>query len=205
MGKRDKRFDSYIADAPEFAQPILTHLREIVHAACPDVEETLKWSHPHFVYKGMLCMMATFKAHCAFGFWKGALIVDPETKKNAEAAHGQFGRLTSVKDLPSKKVLTSYIKQAMKLNDEGISVPKKKAAAKKTTAKTAAKLPADLKLALDQNRKALDTFDAFSPSARKEYIDWITEAKAEATRNRRLEQAIEWMAEGKQRHWKYHK
>lgn len=205
MGTRDKRFDVYIADAPEFAQPILTHLREVVHSACPDVEEAIKWSHPHFVYKGMLCMMAAFKAHCSFGFWKGALIVDPETMKNADDAHGQFGRITSVKDLPSKKTLTSYIKQAMKLNEEGISPPKKKATAKKTATKTAAKLPADVKLALDKNRKALNTFDAFSPSARKEYIDWITEAKAEATRNRRLEQAIEWMADGKQRHWKYQK
>lgn len=204
MGKRNKAFDAYIADAPEFARPILAHLREVVHAACPDVEEAMKWSHPHFVYKGMLCNMAAFKAHCSFGFWKGSLIVDPETTQPADHSYGQFGRLTSVKDLPSKKVLTGYIKQAMKLNEEGISPPKK-TAAKKSAAKTALKLPADLKLALDQNRKALDTFDAFSPSARKEYIDWITEAKAEATRNRRLEQAIEWMAEGKQRHWKYQK
>jgi uncharacterized protein YdeI (YjbR/CyaY-like superfamily) len=204
MGKRNKAFDAYIADAPEFAGPILAHLREVVHAACPDVEEAMKWSHPHFVYQGMLCNMAAFKAHCSFGFWKGRLIIDPETMKNADEAHGQFGRLTSVKDLPSKKVLTSYIKQAMKLNEEGISPPKK-VAAKKSAAKTALKLPTDLKLALDQNRKALDTFDAFSPSARKEYIEWITEAKAEATRKRRLEQAIEWMAEGKQRHWKYQK
>ncbi|MEO7995821.1 MAG: DUF1801 domain-containing protein [Gemmatimonadaceae bacterium] len=205
MGKRDKRFDVYIADAPEFAQPILTHLREIVHSACPDVEEAMKWSHPHYVYQGMLCHMAAFKAHCTFGFWKGALIVDPETKKNAEAAHGQFGRLTSVKDLPSKKVLTSYVKQAMKLNEEGISPPRKKAAVKKTTAKTALKLPADLKLSLDQNRKALNTFDAFSPSQRKEYIDWVTGAKGEDTRARRIEQAVLWMSEGKTRHWKYQK
>lgn len=208
MGTRTKPFDTYINDAPEFAQPILSYLRDVVHATCPDVEEAMKWSHPHFVYKGMLCNMAAFKAHCSFGFWKGSLIVDPETMQNAQEAHGQFGRITSVKDLPPRKVLASYIKQAMKLNDDGIS-PAKKTAAKpggtKTTAKTAVAVPADLKLALDRNRKALNTFDAFSPSARKEYIEWITSAKSDDTRNRRLEQAIEWMAEGKQRHWKYQK
>lgn len=208
MGIRTKAFDIYIAGTPEFARPILSHLRDVVHGACPDVEEAMKWSHPHFVYKGMLCNMAAFKAHCSFGFWKGSLIVDPETMQNAQEAHGQFGRLTSVKDLPPKKVLASYVKQAMKLNEEGISPVRKtaaKSAGKTTAAKTAAKVPTDLKLALDKNRKALNTFDAFSPSARKEYIEWITGAKSEDTRNRRLEQAIEWMAEGKQRHWKYQK
>ena len=204
MGKRDKRFDAYIADSPDFAQPILTHLRDVVHDACPDVEEAIKWSHPHFVYKGMLCMMASFKQHCSFGFWKAALIEETVTEKSGEA-HGQFGRITSVKDLPSKKILTGYIKQAMKLNEAGVTVPKKKAVAKKGAAKAPLKPPADLKVALDRNRKALNTFDAFSPSQRKEYIEWITEAKSEDTRNRRLEQAVEWMAEGKQRHWKYQK
>ncbi|MEP6835409.1 MAG: YdeI/OmpD-associated family protein [Gemmatimonas sp.] len=206
MGKRDERFDVYIADAADFAQPILIHLREVVHTACPDVEEAMKWSHPHFTYKGMLCMMAAFKQHCTFGFWKAALIVDGETLENADAAYGQFGRLTSVKQLPSKKVLSRYIKLAMKLNEDGISPPRKESVAKKAgAAKTTLRPPADLKLALDRNRKALNTFDAFSPSQRKEYIDWITEAKAIETRSRRLEQAIEWMAEGKQRHWKYQK
>lgn len=203
MGKRIKGFDEYIADSAEFAQPILTHLREVVHAACPDVEEALKWSHPHFVYKGMLCNMASFKQHCSFGFWKASLMEGVITDASPHA-HGQMGRITAVKDLPSKKVLTGFIKQAMKLNEEGVTVPKK-TAAKKGAAKTALKPPTDLALALGKNRKALNTFDAFSPSQRKEYIEWITEAKADATRKRRLEQAVEWMAEGKQRHWKYQK
>lgn len=204
MGKRDKRFDSYIADSAEFAQPILTHLREVVHSACPDVEEAMKWSHPHFTYQGMLCMMASFKEHCSFGFWKASLIEGLVTEESAHA-HGQFGRLTSVKQLPSKKVLTGYIKQAMKLNEAGVTVPKKKAVAKQGAAKTALKAPADLTLALDRNRKALNTFDAFSPSQRKEYIEWVTQAKGEDTRARRIEQAVLWMSEGKPRHWKYQK
>ncbi|MEP6778957.1 MAG: YdeI/OmpD-associated family protein, partial [Gemmatimonadaceae bacterium] len=193
--------DAYIADAPEFAQPILSELRERVHAACPDVEEAMKWSHPFFVYHGVMCNMASFKEHCAFGFWKGALIVGADSSKAGDA-WGQFGRLTRVKDLPSKKIMTAYLKQAMKLNEEGISVPKTKAPAKKTAVLN---VPAALAIALKGNRKALDTFDAFSPSQRKEYIEWVTEAKAEATRDRRIEQAIEWMADGRVRNWKYQK
>lgn len=207
MGKRDKRFDTYIKESPEFARPILTHIRDVVHNACPNVEEGFKWSHPHFLYHGILCGMASFKEHVGLGFWKASLIMDKD--KIGPEGMGQFGRITSVNQLPSKKVLTGYIKQAMKLNEAGIPAgPRKtalkRAAAKQTTA-TKLKVPADLAAALEGNRKALDTFDAFSPSARKEYIEWITEAKSEGTRNRRLEQAIEWMAQGKQRHWKYQK
>lgn len=202
MGKRDKRFDTYIKESAEFAQPILTHIRETVHSACPDVEEGFKWSHPHFMYHGILCGMASFKEHVGFGFWKASLIMDKS--KIGPEGMGQFGRITSVRQLPSKKVLTGYIKQAMKLNEAGITATKAKPAAKKA-ATGALKVPADLVAALEGSRKALDTFDAFSPSARKEYIEWITGAKSEDTRSRRLEQAVEWMAEGKQRHWKYQK
>src|SRR5262249_29175342 len=111
MGMRDPRVDAYIERSAEFARPILTHLRDLVHVACPDVEETMKWSFPHFQYKGLLCSMAAFKEHCAFGFWKGSLIV--EQGKVTEQAMGQFGRITRLSDLPSKKVLTGYIKEAM--------------------------------------------------------------------------------------------
>jgi uncharacterized protein YdeI (YjbR/CyaY-like superfamily) len=201
MGRRDPRLDAYIAKSADFAKPILTHLREVVHEACPDVEETMKWNSPHFVYKGMLAGMASFKEHCGFGFWKGSLIVGPQPDP-AEKSAGHFGRITRVGDLPSRKVLTGYIKQAMKLNEDGVKAP---ARAKPNAAKTAKRetVPADVSAALKKNAKARAAFEAFSPSHRREYIEWITEAKTDATRERRLTQAVEWMAEGKSRNWKY--
>jgi uncharacterized protein YdeI (YjbR/CyaY-like superfamily) len=171
-----------------------------VHAACPEVEEAMKWSFPHFMYKGMLCGMAAFKEHCAFGFWKGALIVE-QSGGHAEGAMGQFGRITKVSDLPSKKVLTGYIKEAVRLNEEGVKSPTRS----KPKKKTEPKVPDELAAALKRNKKALATFEGFSPSHRREYIEWITDAKGEDTRKRRLETAIEWMAEGKPRNWKYMK
>lgn len=197
MATRDPRVDAYIAKSAEFAGPILTHLRDVVHAACPDVEETMKWSFPHFQYKGMLCSMAAFKEHCAFGFWKGSLIV--ERGEVSEQAMGQFGRIRKLADLPSKKVLAGYVRAAMKLNEEGIKSPTRT----KPKQPREVVVPADLAAALRANRPAQDTFEAFSPSNKREYIDWITEAKAEATRTKRLATAIEWMADGKPRNWKY--
>jgi uncharacterized protein YdeI (YjbR/CyaY-like superfamily) len=198
MGTQDARLDAYIAKSAEFARPILSHLRQVVHAACPDVEETMKWSFPHFMYKGMLCSMASFNEHCAFGFWKGALIVG-KGDGEVEKAMGQFGRITKVSDLPSKNVLSGYIKEAMKLNETGVKAP---ARAKPKTPKPLV-VPDDLARALQGNEKAHATFEKFSPSNKREYVDWITEAKTPATRTRRLETAIEWMADGKARNWKY--
>ncbi len=197
MGTRDNRVDAYIAKSADFAKPILTHLREVVHETCPDVEETMKWSFPHFMYEGMLCSMASFKEHCAFGFWKGSLIVDDGNGKSAEAM-GQLGRITKLSDLPPNRVLARYIKKAMALNESGAKVTPKPKHPKKALA-----VPDYLTAALKKNKKALATFEGFSPSHRREYIEWITEAKGEDTRQRRLEQAIEWMAEGKPRNWKY--
>jgi uncharacterized protein YdeI (YjbR/CyaY-like superfamily) len=200
MGTRDPRIDAYIAKQKDFAKPILTHIRDVVHAACPDVEETLKWSSPHFDYKGsMMCAMAGFKEHAIFGFWKGALIdgVSPNRNNGGEAM-GNFGRLTSVKDLPNKRKLTALIKQAMRLNDEGVAVPRPKKAPKPE-----AKVPAELKAALSKNRKAAAQFEAFSPSGRREYVEWIDDAKREETKARRVAQAVQWIAEGKGRNWKY--
>lgn len=196
MGTRDPRIDAYIEKSAPFAQPILEHLRDVVHSACPDVEETIKWSSPHFDYKGMMCGMSSFKEHCAFGFWKGKLIVGANGK-SAEAM-GNFGRITSLKDLPPRKLLLGYVKEAMRLNDEGIAVVKPKA-----TSKPEAAVPADLSAALKKNKAARVTFEGFSSSQRREYVEWITEAKTDATRLRRLEQAVVWMAEGKIRNWKY--
>jgi len=197
VGTRDERIDAYIAKSADFAKPILTHLRGIVHEACPDVEETMKWSAPHFMYKGMLCAMASFKEHCAFGFWKGALVVESDGKAGEAAGH--FGRITKVSDLPPKKVIAGYIKKAMALNESGTAVARKP---KRVAAKDAAP-PDYLMAALKKNRKALATFEGFTPSHRREYVEWITEAKGEETRQRRLQQALEWMAEGKPRNWKY--
>ena len=198
MPTLDPRIDAYIAKSNEFARPILEHLREVVHGACPEVEETMKWSFPHFMYKGMLCGMASFKAHCAFGFWKAELLVAAADAKTQEAM-GQFGRITSVADLPSKKVLAGYVKQAMKLNDDGVKAP---ARAKPATPRPLT-VPDYLLAALAARPPALEHFEAFSTSGKREYVDWLEEAKAEATRLRRLEQAVEWIAEGKARNWKY--
>lgn len=197
MGTRDPRVDAYIAKAAEFARPILEHIREAVHAGCPDVEETMKWNMPHFMHHGMMCGMASFKEHCTFGFWKGALVVDTGEQRLASAM-GQFGGIRTLKDLPSKRVLTGYVKKAAKLNEEGVKAPR----AQKARAKPLA-APDDLTGALKRNRKALATFEAFPPSHRREYIEWITEAKRDDTRQRRIAQAVEWIAEGRHRNWKY--
>jgi uncharacterized protein YdeI (YjbR/CyaY-like superfamily) len=203
MGTRDPRVDAYIANAAEFARPILEHLRAVVHAACPDVEETMKWRFPHFMYRGMLCSMAAFKQHCTFGFWKGALLFDgagASADGGAESAMGQFGRITSLTELPSKRTLAGYVKRAMQLNEDGAAVSKPRRAPKPE-----AVVPDDLAQALarKQHRTARQTFEAFSPSHRREYIEWITEAKGEATRLKRLATTLEWLAEGKPRNWKY--
>jgi uncharacterized protein YdeI (YjbR/CyaY-like superfamily) len=196
MGMKDPRVDAYIAKSQDFARPILEHLRDVVHASCPDVEETLKWSFPHFQYKGMLCSMASFKEHCAFGFWKGALVLEDAGAN--ETAMGQFGRITKVSELPSKKVLAGLIKKAMKLNDDGIKPARSKPKEPKELV-----VPDDLTKALRQNAAARKTFEGFTPGRKREYVEWINEAKAESTRTRRIETAVEWMAEGKPRNWKY--
>ena len=196
MGTRDPRVDAYIAKSADFAKPILEHIRAVVHEACPEVEETTKWSVPHFDYKGMMCGMAAFKQHCTFGFWKGSLVLGGD-KRDVDGM-GQFGRLQKVSDLPSKKVLKGYIKKAMQLNDEGVK-PERAVRSKKPDLP----VPDYMRAALRRNRKAQSAFDAFSPSHRREYIEWITEAKSDATRERRLETALEWLSEGKSRNWKY--
>jgi uncharacterized protein YdeI (YjbR/CyaY-like superfamily) len=197
MGKRDPRVDAYITKAADFARPILVHIRSVVHGACPDVQEEMKWNVPHFMYKGMLCGMASFKQHATFGFWKHDLVTG---SPRIEGSMG-FGRLTKVSDLPPKAVLAGYVKKAMGLKDAGITV----APAMRRAPKPPAKAPADLVAALKKNKKARATYDAFSPSAKREYVEWITGAKGAETRARRIETAVDWMAEGKQRNWKYMK
>lgn len=204
MATRSKAIDQYIARAEPFARPILEHFRELVHKVCPDVEETIKWSFPHYDYKGsMMCSMASFKKHCAINFWKAALMAGGEPlveKAKTEEAMGHLGRIASLKDLPKDPELKKYIKEAMRLNDKGIRLSPKTRPAR---AKKELQVPDDFVKLLSKNRKALDTFENFSTSNKREYIDWIAEAKTEATRGKRMADAIEWMAEGKTRNWKY--
>jgi uncharacterized protein YdeI (YjbR/CyaY-like superfamily) len=194
----DPRVDAYIARSAEFAQPVLTHLRAVVHATCPEVEETMKWSFPHFMYKGMMCNMAAFKAHCSFGFWKAELLMADVARRESM---GHFGRITSIKDLPSRQELAAYVKQAMQLNDDGVPAP----ARTKPATPRVLEIPDDLNAALDALPAARAHFDAFTPGKQREYADWLAEAKTDATRTRRREQAVEWIAEGKARNWKYEK
>lgn len=200
MGTKDPRIDAYIAKSADFAQPILKHIRKLVHAHCTDCTETMKWSMPFFEYKGgVFANMAAFKQHCAFGFWLGELLkIDAKQEK----AMGQFGRIASLKDLPSDKDFASLIKAAMKLHDAGAKPPSRSQPAAE---KKALVVPPQFLAAVKKNKKALETFLGFSASKQKEYVEWFTEAKTDVTREKRLAQAIEWMAEGKSRNWKYQK
>ena len=200
MPQTDPRVDVYIAKSADFAKPILNHLRKLVHKACPTATETIKWSFPHFDYKDeMLCSMASFKQHCAFGFWKTALMKDAgKLLNNRKEAMGSLGKITSLKDLPADKTIIAYIKEAMQLNDDGIKMVRPTAGVKKEL-----KIPAYFTAALKKNKKATVTFEGFNYTNKKEYVEWVTEARTSDTRQKRLAQAIERMAEGKNRHWKY--
>lgn len=200
MPTTDPFVDAYIEKSKDFAKPILNHLRALVHEACPDVVETKKWSFPHFDYKGMMCSMAAFKEHCAFSFWKQALL-ESSAFPAEKTAMGSFGRIASLKDLPSDKTMKKLIVDAMKLNDAGIKVSKSKPAGEKKELV----VPAILIAALATNELAAETFDNFPYSCKKEYVQWIDEAKTDATRDKRLATAIEWLSEGKRRNWKYEK
>ena len=193
---RDPRIDAYIAKQADFAQPILARVREVVHEACPDVEETMKWSMPTFLYGGaILCGMAAFKQHASFGYWKHALVVGEGEPRDGM---GSYGKMASVKDLPPKKTLLAHIRKAMQLN-----LDKVPAARKASAPKPPPDMPTDLAAALKKNAKARKAYEGFPPSAQRDYVEWITQAKREATRASRLAQAVEWMAEGTRRNWKY--
>jgi uncharacterized protein YdeI (YjbR/CyaY-like superfamily) len=194
MVGKDPRVDAYIKRAAPFARPILKRLRKIVHIGCPDVEETIKWNSPFFDHKGIVCFMAAFKQHCAFGFWKGSLIFGAENKD----AMGHFGRITSVDDLPNEKQLIGFVRKAAELNEAGVKKSRPRSPAKQKVS-----VPSDLKAALQKNAKARETFENFSYSHKKEYVDWIMDAKREETRKRRLQTAIQWLVQGKPQNWKY--
>jgi uncharacterized protein YdeI (YjbR/CyaY-like superfamily) len=193
VGKKDPRVDAYIDKAAPFARPILKHLRRAVHAAVPEAAETIKWGFPHFDYEGIFCSMAAFKAHCAFGFWQQRQLENRGEKEGM----GSFGRLASKQDLPDDASLRRLLLEAKALRDSGQRTVRPK------RSRPAIEPPEYFLTALRKNRKALAAFEGFPPSHRREYLEWITEAKGEETRRRRLETAIAWMAEGKARNWKY--
>lgn len=195
MGLHDPRVDAYLAQAAPFARPLLERLRAQVHAACPEVEEAIKWSMPAFLYRGrQLASMAAFKEHASFGFWMGEAV----TGGREEGAMGQFGRLRELADLPADARMQELVVRAMALIDEGARRRPSRAAPRAMPG-----IPEPLRVALDAHPVARAAFDAFAPSHRREYIEWIAEARREDTRARRVAQAIGWIAEGKSRHWKY--
>jgi uncharacterized protein YdeI (YjbR/CyaY-like superfamily) len=200
MGIRTAAIDRYIAGAPEFARPILERIREGFHAGCPEIEEKIKWGHASFEYKGMLGGMATFKKHVTFGFWKSRLMEDFDkvfTRGPKSSAMG--ARVESLADLPQKKVFVAYVREAKRLNDEGIKEPVR--ARPKRSAEV--EVPPDLAAALKKSAKARTAFEAFSPSHKREYVEWITEAKRDETRSKRLATTMEWLQQGKHRNWQY--
>jgi uncharacterized protein YdeI (YjbR/CyaY-like superfamily) len=204
--RMDPKVDAYIEKAQPFAQPILTHLRKLMHKGCPDVEEAVKWGHPFFLYRGTIVgHMAAFKQHCSFGFWGeeiGAVLRDAKVVQ--DGGMGSLGRITTVKDLPSEKEMVGWIRQASALIDAGehtsIMAARKKAV---KAPKPAPKASPEFTAALKKNKKASAVFEGFSPSCKREYVEWIAEAKRDETRDKRIAQAVEWIAEGKQRNWKY--
>lgn len=201
MPTTDPRVDAYIEKSAEFARPILRHIRQVMHAAAPEIEESIKWGMPSFGHKGIVCNMAAFKQHCTLGFWKGSIVV-PGGKAADQDGMGQFGRITSVADLPPDDVLAGYVRTAVRLNDEGVQPPGR-GKAKPAAEKKDLPVPDELVAALEQNEAAAAAWAGFSPSKRKDYVEWIIEAKSDATRRKRLDSAIEWISEGKGRNWKY--
>jgi uncharacterized protein YdeI (YjbR/CyaY-like superfamily) len=198
--KKDERIDKYIEKAQPFAKPILLHIRDLVHQACPQTVETIKWGFPHFDYKGMMCSMASFKQHCSFGFWKASLMTD-----NAKLfdlgdrdGMGHFGKIESLDDLPTDEVMLAYIREACELNDSDVKLPSKPKKEQKELI-----IPPVLLEALSKNDLAAKTFDGFPYSCKKEYSEWVSDAKTDTTRDKRIAQTIEWLAEGKRRNWKY--
>lgn len=200
MPVTDKRVDAYIEKSNDFAKPILHHLRKLIHTTVPDVTETIKWGMPSFEYKGPYCSMAAFKQHCAFGFWKASLMKDAnKMEKNPFKAMGNLGRIESMKDLPTDKKFAAWLKEAKKLNDDNVKLVR--------TVKPAEEVetPPAFLAALKKNKTALKNFENFPPGCRKEYNQWIAEAKTEPTRDKRIAEAMAWIAEGKRRNWKYQK
>jgi uncharacterized protein YdeI (YjbR/CyaY-like superfamily) len=200
MGTKDPRVDAYIEKSADFAKPVLNHLRQLVHSVCPAITETIKWGFPNFDHKGTVCSMAAFKQHCVVGFWKASLMRDDyQLFSKDRTAMGQLGQIKNLDDLPPDDILKSYIQEAYMLNEKNIKLPAKP----KPSEPRELEVPSYFSDELSKNAKALEVFQNFSYSHKKEYVDWLTEAKTEETRGRRMATALEWLAEGKPRMWKY--
>lgn len=201
MGQYNEKVDAYIAKSPDYARPILVHIRELVHRAAPELTEMIKWGFPFFDYKGPVCQIAAFKRHCAFGFWKERMLQDPKAylKIDGEVSSaGSFGSILSISDLPPEEVIIDFIHQAIAINEKGIKVEKKPTAPKPEIA-----MSPEFESALNNSLAAKDQYEKFSPSSKREYLEWFADAKTDATRTKRIEQALEWIVEGKTRNWKY--
>ena len=195
MPKGDPRVDAYIAKSADFARPILGRVRRLVHAACPEVTETIKWNVPFYEHQGILLTTPAFKKHCALIFWKGRLLFKEFPAK--DNPRSRLRRLAALADLPGDKILSGYIRKAVELNAAGVKAPPTKSKAKQ------AAVPDYFLAALRKNKKALAAFEHFSPGCRREYVQWLAEARREETRAKRLRTAVEWIATGKSRNWKY--
>jgi uncharacterized protein YdeI (YjbR/CyaY-like superfamily) len=205
MEQYDHRIDAYIGKKPAFAQPILNHLRQLIHSVSPEITETIKWGHPFFEYEGTLANMACFKEHISFGLWSSSGIQDPHGvmhRAGEKESSGNFGRITKLTDLPADDILKDFIRQGMALNIKGEKSPARKAAALKPP-KAAIETPDYFAGALEENLKAKAAFEAFSPSHKREYLEWIIDAKTEPTRQKRIETTLELLVEGKSKNWKY--
>jgi uncharacterized protein YdeI (YjbR/CyaY-like superfamily) len=201
MEQYDARVDDYIENAATFAQPILRHIRNVVHAASPLITETIKWGMPFYEYKGQVCHMAAFKEHCAFGFWRASSLDDPQgLLKIGDATAGSFGRINTLADLPADETIKHFVLLVIEKNASGKKVPVVK---KAPTEKAALVTPDYFEVLLNEHPKAKEVFEKFSYSHKKEYLEWIIDAKTDATRQKRLDTTIEWLTEGKSRMWKY--
>jgi len=199
MKHTDPRVDDYIKNAQPFARPMLTHIRKLMHKGCPDLTETIKWGMPVFEYHGTIGSMASFKEHAVFGFWKEDLIPGMKKYIKEKEAMGSWGRITSLDGIPPDEDIITFVKIAAQLNEKGIKSPKR------APKPVVVNMPQDFMKAIRANKKALETYEAFSPSNKRDYADWINEAKSEETRSKRMETAVEWMSDGKPRMWKYMK
>lgn len=203
MSKFNPQFDEYITKSADFAKPIMEYLRQIIHETCPEVEEIIKWGNPHFDYKGdMMCILAGYKHHCSFSLYKAELMSDKKIIESVKAGQkmGYMDKIKSLSDLPAKETLVAYIKEAMVLNENGVK--KEKTVSEKPKV---IEVPDYFNEVLIANPLVKEIFESKSASFRKDYLVWIIDAKTEATRQKRIEQSLEWIAEGKGRFWQYEK
>jgi len=200
MENSDLRVDAYINKVADFAKPILKHFRQLVHQVAPDIKETIKWGHVHFEFKSPVCYMAAFKQHCRLGFWHSGLLPDPEGWFKGGEEEGRLYKISSIADLPPDEILIWYLRNAVDNNKQGIKPVKLKPL---TVTKAELTVPDDFEALLNREAIAKGYFDAFSYSKRKEYLEWFADAKTQDTRQKRMNTAVEWLAEGKSRNWKY--